>query len=144
MTVKKPDAPPFGRTPTGGMEGWVVYDSELLAEKEAIRLAEKKEAEAEKKKAVAEAATKAMSDQGSLGGVASGVKRRDEAEQTWQPHALSLAIEIQAKDQGIVQISLKKEIESRWRLKIPCPKSQLIKAISRWQREGKLARRNKL
>jgi hypothetical protein len=74
-------------------------------------------------------------------GKASGKARRDEAEQTWQPHALSLAIEIQAEDSGILQINLKKQIESRWRLKIPCPRSQLIKAISRWQREGKLARR---
>lgn len=86
----------------------------------------------------------ALRKKGKRGGKASGKARRDEAEQTWQPHALDVAIEIQAEDPSIIQISLAEKIKSRWRLKIHCPKSQLVKAISRWQQEGKLAPRKKL
>jgi hypothetical protein len=76
-------------------------------------------------------------------GILSGLSRRAEAEEGWLPHALELAVDIQAEAPGISQADLEKAIPSRWRLKIHCPKSQLRKAISRWVREGKLAKRNR-
>jgi len=76
-------------------------------------------------------------------GVLSGKARHVEAEETWLPHALELAGAIQAETGGLVQARLAEEIVARWSLKIHCPETQLVKAISRWQRDGKLAKRNK-
>lgn len=78
----------------------------------------------------------------SIAGINSGKSRRDEAEETWRTHALNLAITIRGKDKGITQINLAAKIKSSWTLKIHCPESQLISAISQWEREGKLPRRN--
>ncbi len=80
---------------------------------------------------------------GAAGGTSSGKTRRAEAEEGWRPHALKLSIIIRKEDKGITQTSLAAEIKSRWTLKLQCPSSQLIPAISRWEREGKLARRDK-
>jgi hypothetical protein len=76
-----------------------------------------------------------------VAGKISGATRRAEAEQGWRPHALELAKEIQAENQGLSQFDLARAIEDRWRLKIHCPKSQLAPAIRAWQKQGKLAKR---
>jgi hypothetical protein len=76
-------------------------------------------------------------------GKKSGEERRKEGEETWRPHARELAREIQAEKPTISQLDLKHEIESRWRLKIHCPKSQLVKAISGWQKDGTLTKPSK-
>jgi hypothetical protein len=78
----------------------------------------------------------------SAGGKITGKLLREEAEEMWQPHALELAREIQA-ERPLAQLDLAEEIPLRWRKSIHCPKSQLVKALSRWQNEGKLARLNK-
>jgi len=75
-------------------------------------------------------------------GVLSGVARRAEAQEKLN-HALDLAVAIRTEDQSITQFDLEEEIRSRWNSKLRCPR-QLIKPISRWEQEGKLApRRNK-
>jgi hypothetical protein len=76
-------------------------------------------------------------------GNASGKIRRSEVEEGWLPHALKLTIAIRDENKAITQSKLAAEIKSRWALKIHCPESQLIQAISRWEGEGKVARRDK-
>lgn len=75
-------------------------------------------------------------------GKSSGRVRGETAAQTWKPHALDLAKTIRREQPSIAQTDLKEEIVSRWRQKIHCPETQLIKAISRWENEGELPRRN--
>ncbi|HEY8032695.1 MAG TPA: hypothetical protein VIF02_10080 [Methylocella sp.] len=77
-------------------------------------------------------------------GKKSGEQRRKDAEITWRPHALELAKRIQAEKPNISQLDLAAEIANRWRLKIPCPKSQLVNAISGWQKVRALARPSRL
>jgi hypothetical protein len=77
-----------------------------------------------------------------VSGFLSGKARRAKAEEKLR-HAFDLAIAIRAENQSIKQFDLEGEILSRWNSKLRRPK-QLTKAISRWEREGKLApRRNK-
>jgi hypothetical protein len=80
---------------------------------------------------------------GASGGTASGKKRRDEAEEGWKPHALKLAQQARQEQPGITQANLVDEIKIRWRLKISCPGTQLIPAISGWEKDGTLIRRDK-
>jgi hypothetical protein len=79
----------------------------------------------------------------SAAGKISAKFRQAEAEEGWLTHALKLAVAIRTEDKAITQADLAAKIKERWALKIKCPKSQLIPAISRWEREGKLPRRNK-
>jgi hypothetical protein len=76
-------------------------------------------------------------------GKKSGESRQAEAEEGWLPHALELAVKVREEDKGITQIDLAAEIKNRWKLKIRCPRSMLVQAISEWEDEGKLPRRNK-
>jgi hypothetical protein len=76
-------------------------------------------------------------------GKASAKIKRSEVEEGWMPHALELAVAIRKEDKAITQVNLAPQIKSRWRLRLKCPESQLILAISRWEREGKLPRRCK-
>jgi hypothetical protein len=69
--------------------------------------------------------------------------RRREADEGWRPHALKLAREIQAENSNASQANLAAEITKRWRLKIPCPSAQFVKAIRQWQAAGELLRRNR-
>lgn len=78
----------------------------------------------------------------SKGGKESGKNRRAENEEGWRPRAFSLACKIRDEDKGITQAKLALKIKDRWKLMIPCPESQLIHAISQWEKEGKLPRRN--
>lgn len=80
---------------------------------------------------------------GERGGKASGKKRSAETEEFWRPHAHELAIEFGQVRPGITQIELANEIKNAWRLKIHCPETQLIRAISRWEKDGRLPKRNK-
>ncbi len=69
--------------------------------------------------------------------------RQREIEEGWKPHALQLAREAQAKNSDLSQMDLASEIKTHWRLKIRCPKSQLVKAISKWQALGELHKPNR-
>jgi len=80
---------------------------------------------------------------GAPGGKASGATRHAEAEEGWKPHALLLAKQARKKQPGITQAELADEIITKWRLKIHCPKTQLIPAISGWEKDGTLTRRHK-
>jgi hypothetical protein len=79
----------------------------------------------------------------SIRGIKSGEARRAEAEETWKPHALKLAIAIRKEHKAISQVDLAGEIKLRWTLVIGCPKTQLVPAISKWEQDGDLAKRNK-
>jgi hypothetical protein len=80
---------------------------------------------------------------GAPGGKASGAARHTEAEEGWKPHALELAKQGRAEQSGITQADLADEIQTKWRLKIRCPGTQLIPAISGWEKDGTLTRRHK-
>ncbi|KAF2990045.1 hypothetical protein OGR47_17510 [Methylocystis sp. MJC1] len=91
---------------------------------------------------------------GRPGGKVSARSRRDTAEVTWKPIALELAKEIRSKEPKITQVELAEKIEARWyhrvqkieaRLgrKIKCPKTQLIPALSKWEKNGELVKCNK-
>jgi hypothetical protein len=80
---------------------------------------------------------------GAPGGFASGESRRAEAEETWKPHALCLAKKIRQEQPGITQGKLAIEIAERWGLRIHCPKTQFVGAISGWEKTGLLKKRNK-
>jgi hypothetical protein len=80
---------------------------------------------------------------GSPGGKASGKMRHAEAEEQWKPHAMQLAKQARKDKPGITQAALADEIITKWRLKIRCPGTQLIPAISGWEKDGTLTRRHK-
>jgi hypothetical protein len=80
---------------------------------------------------------------GAPGGKASGAARHAEAEEGWKPHALQLAKQARKEQPGITQTKLAHEIKTKWRLKIRCPRTQLIPAISGWEKDGTLTRRHK-
>jgi hypothetical protein len=67
--------------------------------------------------------------------------RRDEMNEGWRPHAFEIAIETRKQEPSIIQTDLAKEIANRWRLRISCPRSQLILAIREWERSGELPKR---
>jgi hypothetical protein len=71
--------------------------------------------------------------------------RRAEAIEGCEDHALKLGVKVREEEdnKGITQIDLATEIKKRWKLKIHCPHSMLVRAISQWEHEGKLPRRNK-
>jgi hypothetical protein len=80
---------------------------------------------------------------GGPGGKASGAARHAEAEEGWKPHALQPAKQGRKEQPGITQAELAHEIKTKWRLKIRCPGTQLIPAISGWEKDGTLTRRHK-
>jgi hypothetical protein len=82
-------------------------------------------------------------ERASEAGKNSGKIRREVADETWRPYALNLAVATRKENKAITQFDLAAKIGSRWALKIPCPKSMLISAISQWEREGSLPKRNK-
>jgi hypothetical protein len=76
------------------------------------------------------------------GGKASGRVRNKEADETWRPHALKLALAARKDNPSSTQKNVAAAITKGWRLKIPCPKTQLLLAIRRWERDGKLPKRS--
>jgi hypothetical protein len=80
---------------------------------------------------------------GAPGGKASGATRHAEAEEGWKPHALQLAKQARKEQPGITQADLADKIKTKWRLRIRCPRTQLIPAISGWEKDGTLTRRHK-
>jgi hypothetical protein len=65
------------------------------------------------------------------------------AEDTWKPHALKLAQQIQSEG-DFTQDELADAICGRWELHgHKCPRSMLVLQIRAWQREGKLSKRSR-
>jgi len=74
-------------------------------------------------------------------GKKSGISKKKEAAETWQPHALELAKEIRDEERSIRQIPLATKIREKWRLKIKCVSvGRLVRYISKWEDEGKLTK----
>jgi hypothetical protein len=74
-----------------------------------------------------------------------GEKLRAEADETWQPHALQLAQEAQKDNPALtLQQGIADEIVRRWRLKIKCPKSMLVRFVRAKQQSGELRGRKRV
>ena len=71
-----------------------------------------------------------------------GAKRRREAAETWQPHALELAIAARERDAHLTQSAVADSIEGGWRLHIPCPgHGTLQRFVATCEKDGTLPRR---
>jgi hypothetical protein len=81
---------------------------------------------------------KLASDHGKKG----SVKRRKKAH-AWRVYALPLAKQIRATNPTLSQAELKAKIVDQWKCEIGCPTSQLVPAISAWEKSGDLPRRRK-
>jgi hypothetical protein len=84
-----------------------------------------------------------QSSVGASGGKKSGETRRLRAEGVWRAQALELAKSIRSKEPMLTQEKLAAKIEVEWKSETPCRSSMLIQLISKWEKEGKLPRRNK-
>ena len=92
---------------------------------------------------MAEKGARAINGAG-VGGRASGESRRLEAEQTWKPHALEIALGVRSSNPAVSQERIASQIQKDWRLSIAIPAhSTLRNFISDMEKEQKLPARKK-
>jgi hypothetical protein len=76
------------------------------------------------------------------GGMKSGESRRKEADETWKPHAVTLAQNARSKNGSLSREKLVEQIRKDWRLSIKVPAhSTLRNFIAELERMGKLERK---
>ena len=79
-----------------------------------------------------------------IGGKKSGESRRKEADETWKPHALTLAQSARNKNRCLSREKLTEQIRENWRLSIKIPaRSTLTGFLVEMERDGKLERKQR-
>jgi len=65
-----------------------------------------------------------------VGGRASGESRRLQADETWKPHALEIALGVRTSNPALSQERVASQIQKDWRLSIPTPAHSTLRSFN--------------